>query len=426
MSKRTADTTARSTPYVGVDPGEWHTMLARGTAKGVLHADEVAHVLRDIVLTPDVLLEVHNLLASHGITIDDGVEEIPDETPPTGAERKRSVEVEDTEGLLARRWRRRSERMSADGASDVGNTADTVRMYLKEIGRVDLLTTDDERRLAQAIDEGHRAAVAVDQHHGKAIPAAENRRLMRTVTAGQTAKSELIQANLRLVVSIAKRYSGRGMQFLDLIQEGNMGLMRAVDKFDHTKGFKFSTYATWWIRQANTRSIADQARTIRIPVHMVESMNRVLRTQRQMHQELEREPTLDELADRCALSPDRIREILRISQDPLSLDSPVGEEEDSSFADFIPDLSAEVPADMATRSMLTKAVEEALGELSEREREIVRMRFGLDDGQARTLEDVGKEFRVTRERVRQIEAKTLAKLRHPMRSQRLKEFLEEE
>ncbi len=401
-------------------------MLARGTAKGVLHADEVAHVLRDIVLTPDVLLEVHNLLATNGITIDDGVEEIPDETPPTGAERKRSVEVEDTEGLLARRWRRRSERMSADGGSDVGNTADTVRMYLKEIGRVDLLTADDERRLAQAIDEGHRAAAAVDQHHGKAIPATENRRLMRTVTAGQTAKSELIQANLRLVVSIAKRYSGRGMQFLDLIQEGNMGLMRAVDKFDHTKGFKFSTYATWWIRQAITRSIADQARTIRIPVHMVESMNRVLRTQRQMHQELEREPTLDELADRCALSPDRIREILRISQDPLSLDSPVGEEEDSSFADFIPDLSAEVPADMATRSMLTKAVEEALGELSEREREIVRMRFGLDDGQARTLEDVGKEFRVTRERVRQIEAKTLAKLRHPMRSQRLKEFLEEE
>ena len=426
MSKRTADTTARSTPYVGVDAGEWHTMVARGTAKGVLHADEVAHVLRDIVLTPDVLLEVHNLLASHGITIDDGVEEIPDETPPTGAERQRSVEVEDTEGLLARRRRRRSERMSADGASDLGNTADTVRMYLKEIGRVDLLTADDERRLAQAIDEGHRAAVAVDQHHGKVIPAAENRRLLRTVTAGETAKSELIQANLRLVVSIAKRYSGRGMQFLDLIQEGNMGLMRAVDKFDHTKGFKFSTYATWWIRQAITRSIADQARTIRIPVHMVESMNRVLRTQRQMHQELEREPTLDELADRCAMTTERIREILRISQDPLSLDSPVGEEEDSSFADFIPDLSAEAPADMATRSMLTKAVEEALGELSEREREIVRMRFGLDDGQARTLEDVGKEFRVTRERVRQIEAKTLAKLRHPMRSQRLKEFLEEE
>ncbi|MCE9623489.1 MAG: RNA polymerase sigma factor RpoD [Actinomycetia bacterium] len=402
-------------------------MVARGTSRGVLHADDIAHVLREIELTPDVLLEVHNILASHGVTIDDGVEELPDETPPAGAERQRSVEVEDTEGLLARRRRRRSERMSADGGSDIGNTADTVRMYLKEIGRVDLLTTEDERRLAQAIDEGHRAAATVDaEHGGAALDSTESRRLLRTVTAGERAKSELIQANLRLVVSIAKRYSGRGMQFLDLIQEGNMGLMRAVDKFDHTKGFKFSTYATWWIRQAITRSIADQARTIRIPVHMVESMNRVLRTQRQMHQELEREPTLDELAERCALSTERIREILRISQDPLSLDSPVGEEEDSSFADFIPDLSAEVPADMATRSMLTKAVEEALGELSEREREIVRMRFGLDDGQARTLEDVGKEFHVTRERVRQIEAKTLAKLRHPMRSQRLKEFLEEE
>jgi len=426
VSKGTAETTAGSPPYVGVDAGEWQTMVARGTARGVLHADDIAHVLREIELTPDVLLEVHNILASHGITIDDGVEELPDETPPAGAERQRSVEVEDTEGLLARRLKRRKGRMSADGGSDVGNTADTVRMYLKEIGRVDLLSTDDERRLAQAIDEWHRAEAVDAEQDGMVIDAAEKKRLRRTIDAGEEAKSELIQANLRLVVSIAKRYSGRGMQFLDLIQEGNMGLMRAVDKFDHTKGFKFSTYATWWIRQAITRSIADQARTIRIPVHMVESMNRVLRTQRQMQQELEREPTLDELADKCALSTDRIREILRISQDPLSLDSPVGEAEDSSFADFIPDLSAEVPADMATRSMLTKAVEEALGELSEREREIVRMRFGLDDGQPRTLEDVGKEFRVTRERVRQIEAKTLAKLRHPMRSQRLKEFLEEE
>ena len=402
-------------------------MVARGTANGLLQADDIAHVLRDIELTPDVLLEVHNMLAGHGITIDDGVEELADDTPPAGARRHRSVEVEDTEGLLASRLRHRKGRMGSDGGSDVGNTGDTVRMYLKEIGRVDLLTTVDERDLAEAIVAGHAAAKRLDaEHDGAVIPAAESRRLLRTVTAGERAKSELIQANLRLVVSIAKRYSGRGMQFLDLIQEGNMGLMRAVDKFDHTKGFKFSTYATWWIRQAITRSIADQARTIRIPVHMVESMNRVLRTQRQMHQELEREPTLDELAEKCGLSTERIREILRISQDPLSLDSPVGEEEDSSFADFIPDLSAEVPADMATRSMLTKAVEEALGELSEREREIVRMRFGLDDGQARTLEDVGKEFRVTRERVRQIEAKTLAKLRHPMRSQRLKEFLEEE
>jgi RNA polymerase primary sigma factor len=309
---------------------------------------------------------------------------------------------------------------------DTGGTADTVRMYLKEIGRVDLLTVDDERSLAQAIEDGKQAAEKLDAAIGEQLEPAEQRRLMRQVHQGERAKSELIQANLRLVVSIAKRYSGRGMQFLDLIQEGNLGLMRAVDKFDHTKGFKFSTYATWWIRQAITRSIADQARTIRIPVHMVESMNRVLRMQRQMHQELEREPTLDELADRCGMAPDKIREILRISQDPLSLDSPVGEEDDSNLADFIEDLSADAPADMATKRMLTQAVEEALGELSEREQEIVRMRFGLDDGQARTLEDVGKEFGVTRERIRQIEAKTLAKLRHPMRSQRLKEFLEEE
>ena len=298
-----------------------------------------------------------------------------------------------------------------------------LRPQRREIGRVELLSAEEERRLAQAIEEGNLAATRIDCED---CTPEERRRLLRIVQNGQRAKSELIQANLRLVVSIAKRYTLRGMQFLDLIQEGNLGLMRAVDKFDYTKGFKFSTYATWWIRQAITRSIADQARTIRIPVHMVESMNRVLRTQRQMHQELEREPTIEELADRVALPIERVREILQISLDPLSLDSPLGEEDDSSLADFIEDLSADAPADMATRVMLVQAVGEALGELSEREQEIVRLRFGLDDGQAKTLEDVGREFGVTRERIRQIEAKTLAKLRHPMRSQKLKEFLEAE
>jgi len=431
VSNDAAEAAAATTPYEGVDAAEWKSMVERGSVAGVLNADEIAHVLRKVELTGDVLVEVHTTLAGFGIAIDDHVDELTDITAPMGlpsvADRVVDDEEEDTEGLIARRRRKRNLRSSHERTSESGGTADTVRMYLKEIGRVDLLTVDDERRLAQAIDDGNNAAARLDaEHEGTVLTDVERRRLMRAVHNGQRAKSELIQANLRLVVSIAKRYSGRGMQFLDLIQEGNLGLMRAVDKFDHTKGFKFSTYATWWIRQAITRSIADQARTIRIPVHMVESMNRVLRMQRQMHQELEREPTLDELADRCGMTTERIREILRISQDPLSLDSPVGEEDDSNLADFIEDLTADAPADMATKRMLTQAVEEALGELTEREQEIVRMRFGLDDGQARTLEDVGKEFGVTRERIRQIEAKTLAKLRHPMRSQRLKEFLEEE
>ena len=302
-------------------------------------------------------------------------------------------------------------------------------MYLREIGRVDLIDGATEVELAKRIEAGLDAADelahlvetgAIDD-----LGAADLRRLRRTVRDGEAAKRHLTQANLRLVVSIAKRYVGRGMALLDLVQEGNLGLMRVVEKFDHTKGFKFSTYATWWIRQAITRSIADQSRTIRIPVHMVDSINRVQRTQRQMMQELEREPTVEELAERCDLSVERVREIMRISQDPLSLDSPVGEDE-ANLGDFIEDPNADVPVDVAARHLLGKAVLEALDDLNDREREVVQMRFGLNaEGKAYTLEEVGRNFGVTRERVRQIEAKTLAKLRHPERSKKLRDYLDD-
>ncbi|MEM1332788.1 MAG: RNA polymerase sigma factor RpoD [Actinomycetota bacterium] len=399
-------------------------MLAQGRQAGELHADQVSHVLRHVELSEQVLEEVQAAISSQGIAIDDAVEAV-DETP-TGVRRHVTVEPDDAdERLLSRRQQRRTKKKQPRGD---GGTSDAVRLYLREIGQVDLLTVDDERRLAQLIEEGKIAAEKIDAANevGAPVEGVEGRMLVRAVSRGERAKSELTQANLRLVVSIAKRYSGRGMQLLDLVQEGNLGLMRAVDKFDYTKGFKFSTYATWWIRQAITRSIADQARTIRIPVHMVEHMNRVVRAKRTMHQELEREPTIDELAVRVQLEPDRVRELLRISQDPLSLDSPVGEEDESNLGDFIQDESADSPADAAAKVMLADAVGEVLGELSEREQEIVRLRFGLDGGQAKTLEEVGKAFGVTRERIRQIEAKTLAKLRHPQRSQRLREFLEVE
>ena len=411
-------------PFAGVDVLKWDALVSSAATVGVVHADEVTEVLLDIELTPTILEKLTEALADRGIDIDNTVDDPIDETVPQGMVRPVVLdEPDDPAGGLVGRRRRRATRLGEK--YETGPTGDTVRMYLKEIGRVGLLNADDERRMAQDIEAGNWAATEIDERDAE-LDAADRRRLMRAVQAGQQAKSDLIQANLRLVVSIAKRYSGRGMLFLDLIQEGNLGLMRAVDKFDYSKGFKFSTYATWWIRQAITRSIADQARTIRIPVHMVESMNRVLRIQRQMHQDLKREPTLEELAVSCEMSVERVRDILRISQDPLSLDTPVGEEDDSSLADFIKDGSVIAPDDEAERKMLSIAVNEALDELSEREQEIVRMRFGLDDGLARTLEEVGKEFGVTRERVRQIEAKTLAKLRHPLRSQRLKDFLDPE
>jgi len=340
-------------------------------------------------------------------------------------------DLDEDESTPRKRVRHSSPRdVARMGPQNSGGSSDPVRMYLKEIGRVALLTGPEEVALAKRIERGIAASEELADMAAsdriESLDPMERRRMERRVRDGDHAKAELTQANLRLVVSIAKRYVGRGMLILDLIQEGNLGLMRAVEKFDYTKGFKFSTYATWWIRQAITRAIADQARTIRIPVHMVESINKVHRVQRQMMQELERDPTIEELADKVDMTPARVREIMRISQDPLSLDSPVGEEDDSNLADFIEDQQAEAPAEMAARKMLGDAVIEALDELNDREKEVVRLRFGLADGQARTLEEVGKEFGVTRERIRQIESKTLAKLRHPHRSQKLRDYLDGE
>ena len=311
--------------------------------------------------------------------------------------------------------------------STVMLTGDPVRMYLKEIGKVDLLTADEEVHLAMKIEAGTEASEKLEAAENGEIELtrAEQRRLMRIEQVGLDAKQQLISANLRLVVSIAKRYVGRGMLFLDLIQEGNLGLIRAVEKFDYTKGFKFSTYATWWIRQAITRAIADQARTIRIPVHMVETINKLIRVQRQLLQDLGRDPTPEEIGAEMGMSPDRVREIQKISQEPVSLETPIGEEEDSQLGDFIEDSTAVAPPEAASDSMLREQLDQVLDGLADRERKVIKFRFGLEDGHPRTLEEVGREFGVTRERIRQIESKTLAKLRHPSRSGRLKDYMEE-
>ena len=324
---------------------------------------------------------------------------------------------------------KRSSRARARRAdtSTVMLTGDPVRMYLKEIGKVDLLTASEEVNLAMKIEAGTEATQKLEDFEDEKIELsrAEQRRLIRIEQVGLDAKQQLISANLRLVVSIAKRYVGRGMLFLDLIQEGNLGLIRAVEKFDYTKGFKFSTYATWWIRQAITRAIADQARTIRIPVHMVETINKLIRVQRQLLQDLGRDPTPEEIGAEMGMSPDRVREIQKISQEPVSLETPIGEEEDSQLGDFIEDSTAIAPPDAASDSMLREQLEQVLDGLADRERKVIKFRFGLEDGRPRTLEEVGREFGVTRERIRQIESKTLAKLRHPSRSSRLKDYMEE-
>jgi RNA polymerase primary sigma factor len=341
-------------------------LIDKGKKKGSLTYKEIMDELENIDLNPEQIEKIYEVLESMGIDVSGDIQDI---------------EVEEAELDLSI-----PEGIAID---------DPVRMYLKEIGKVPLLSPDEEISLAQRIEDGD-----------------------------QVAKKKLAEANLRLVVSIAKRYVGRGMQFLDLIQEGNLGLIKAVEKFDYRKGYKFSTYATWWIRQAITRAIADQARTIRIPVHMVETINKLIRVSRQLLQELGREPQAEEIATIMEMPVDKVREIMKIAQEPVSLETPIGEEEDSHLGDFIPDDDALAPAEAAAFTMLKEQLINVLDTLTPREEKVLRLRFGLDDGRARTLEEVGKEFNVTRERIRQIEAKALRKLRHPSRSKKLKDYLD--
>ena len=431
------------TPPAGVSAEQFNRLLDQGRARRALSVDDVMAVLEHVELTEDLIDGLRRRLSGEGIHLDEGEIDlngsdllVPEEPPPAPAVPPAVPAAQPVQpAATSPRPPRRSPEVDDGGGgradSGRGGSADPVRTYLKEIGKVRLLSGAQEVALAKRIEAGLRAVgqiAELEDRYGPGVPIPDHEctPLERLVADGFQAKTQLIEANLRLVVSIAKRYMGRGLQFLDLIQEGNLGLIRAVEKFDYTKGFKFSTYATWWIRQAITRAIADQARTIRIPVHMVETINTVLRMQRLLLQEIGREPTVEEVADKVGMAPARVREIQRIAQEPVSLETPVGSEDDSHLGDFIEDQQAIAPADAATRALLSEAVGEALEELTDRERAVVRLRFGLEDGQIRTLEEVGKEFGVTRERIRQIEAKTLAKLRHPIRSQRLKEFLEEE
>ena len=385
--------------------------------KNVLDYSEVSDFFRDLPLEEEQFDKVLEVLDANGIVCN---VEIPVENDLDDEEINLSEEDEvDVENI---------DLSVPDGVS----IEDPVRMYLKEIGKVALLSAEEEIEFARKIEDG---AAAVEKLEGldKMLETAEGeeketlekekKELGYVIADGEAAKQKLAEANLRLVVSIAKRYVGRGMLFLDLIQEGNLGLIKAVEKFDYRKGYKFSTYATWWIRQAITRAIADQARTIRIPVHMVETINKLIRVNRQLLQELGREPLPEEIAEKMDIPVERVREISKISQEPVSLETPIGEEEDSHLGDFIQDDNVPVPAEAAAFTLLKEQLVEVLGTLTEREQKVLRLRFGLDDGRARTLEEVGKEFNVTRERIRQIEAKALRKLRHPSRSRKLKDYL---
>ena len=428
------------------------TLLLKGAENGSVTEDDVQGMLKDISVSEEQLNAVYGILREQGISVvsaddDDAVIGADDDDLSAGTDDLDDdlddEENEDHDIRVAKRAdaemaaakpkkksrsrtsRSRSRTRGVD-ASTVMLTGDPVRMYLKEIGKVDLLTAADEVDLAMKIEAGLEASSKLEAAENGEIELtrAEMRRLTRVENVGLEAKQALISANLRLVVSIAKRYVGRGMLFLDLIQEGNLGLIRAVEKFDYEKGFKFSTYATWWIRQAITRAIADQARTIRIPVHMVETINKLVRVQRQLLQDLGRDPTPEEIGAEMDMSADRVREIQKISQEPVSLETPIGEEEDSQLGDFIEDSQAVVPPDAASFSMLQEQLTQVLDSLADRERKVIELRFGLVDGHPRTLEEVGREFGVTRERIRQIESKTLAKLRHPSRSSKLKDYIE--
>ena len=384
--------------------------------KNMLEYQEIADFFKDLNLDPEKFEMVIDYLEQNGIDVlkisnDDDVDDdiILDDEDEVEVEK---IDLSVPEGV---------------------SVEDPVRMYLKEIGKVPLLSADEEIELAQNMEDGAVAIEKINVLKGRLDGASEEEKaeikeeiktLQRDVDKGADAKKRLAEANLRLVVSIAKRYVGRGMLFLDLIQEGNLGLIKAVEKFDYKKGYKFSTYATWWIRQAITRAIADQARTIRIPVHMVETINKLIRVSRQLLQELGREPSPEEIAKEMSMPVERVREILKISQEPVSLETPIGEEEDSHLGDFIKDDNVPVPADAAAFTLLKEQLEEVLGTLTEREQKVLTLRFGLEDGRARTLEEVGKEFNLTRERIRQIEAKALRKLRHPSRSRKLKDYLE--
>jgi RNA polymerase primary sigma factor len=336
----------------------------------------------------------------------------PTKGPPAGWEPGPEDDI-DAEVITRTKWDDMHDGLGIVVADLESSLDDPVRMYLREIGRVPLLSAEEEVRLARRMERGRLELIK--------SPLSRDYRI---VEDGEDAQRRLTEANLRLVVSVAKKYIGRGMSLLDLIQEGNIGLIRAVEKFDYTKGYKFSTYATWWIRQAITRAIADQARTIRIPVHMVETINRLIRISRRLLQDLGREPTSEEIAEQMEISPEKVREIIKVSQEPVSLETPIGEEEDSHLGDFIEDHTALAPADAASHQLLKEQVEDVLESLTERERKVLQLRFGLDDGRSRTLEEVGKEFHVTRERIRQIEAKALRKLRHPSRSRKLKDYLD--